>query len=250
MSFLVAPALATPLLKIPLLLSYATFTYNGMTPPQPQAQKQELNRFTSTASDLLTSTTPLQYAASFASKYFLCGVAVAEAAVLLAHHIPSSYSDRVLALLLPSGESASLRLTTASLAACLLTTSGGLIRVWCHRTLGKFFTWQTAVRDDHQLITSGPYAYVRHPGYTGWLLMAAGHLLLVLGRGSYTMESGLWNSRAGRVAAVATLTYTTFVAGMLVRRASTEDLVLKNVFGTQWDAWAKGTPYRLIPFVY
>ncbi|RPD55599.1 ICMT-domain-containing protein [Lentinus tigrinus ALCF2SS1-6] len=203
---------------VPLLLSYATLTYHGMTPPQPQAQKQELSRFTSTASDLLTSTTPLQYAASFASKYFLCGVALGEAAVLLAQHLPSTYSDRVLALLLPAGQSVPLRLTTASLAACLLATAGGSIRIWCHRTLGKFFTWQTAVRDDHQLITSGPYAYVRHPSYTGWLLMAAGHLLLVLGRGSYTMESGLWKSTAGRVAAVATLTYTTFIAGMLGRR--------------------------------
>ena len=68
MSLVVSPVLATPLLQIPLLLSYATSTYLGMTPPQPQAQKQELNRFTNTAPDLLTKTTPLQYAASFASK--------------------------------------------------------------------------------------------------------------------------------------------------------------------------------------
>lgn len=80
--------------------------------------------------------------------------------------------------------------------------------------------------------------------------MAAGHLLLVLGRGSYTRESGLWTTTAGRIAAVGTLSYTTFVAGMLVRRAATEDTVLRNVFGVQWDAWAKTTPYRLIPFVY
>ena len=35
------------------------------------------------------------------------------------------------------------------------------------------------IRDDHQLVEHGPYRYVRHPIYTGTILMAAGAVLLL-----------------------------------------------------------------------
>jgi len=40
---------------------------------------------------------------------------------------------------------------------------------WVHRTLGSFFSVRLEVRDDHALVRSGPYAYVRHPMYTALL---------------------------------------------------------------------------------
>ena len=41
MSLFVAPALTTPLLKVPLLLVHAVCTYEGMTPPQPPPSAEE-----------------------------------------------------------------------------------------------------------------------------------------------------------------------------------------------------------------
>ena len=46
--------------------------------------------------------------------------------------------------------------------------------------LGRFFTVNVAIADDHQLITTGPYRYVRHPSYTGTLLIFLGFGLCML----------------------------------------------------------------------
>lgn len=145
---------------------------------------------------------------------------------------------------------ATLRLTVIAAMGCLVGAAGGFLRVWCHRALGRFFTWQVAVRDDHELITDGPYAYVRHPGYTAWLLIHAGSFMLLWSPGSYFAESGLWDTTFGKTAALASFAYCTFVSISLIRRVAKEDLVLRKQFGEKWDAWAKQTPFRLIPFVY
>nr|VWO96405.1 C-24(28) sterol reductase [Ganoderma boninense] len=245
--------LSTPLLKIPLLAGNALFTYYGMTPPRRPPPPKEQNRFA--VPDLMTRTTQLQLAATAASKYVLCGAALTEAVVLLAHHLPPPYADRILPLLLlpaarAHGAAAALQLTPASAAGLVLGTVGGIIRVWCHRTLGKFFTWQMAVRDDHELVTRGPYAVVRHPSYTGWLLMIAGNFLLLASPHSFFVESGLWGTVAGRVAALASFAYCMFSSVNLVGRVAKEDTVLRKEFGEKWEAWARDTPYRLVPFVY
>jgi protein-S-isoprenylcysteine O-methyltransferase Ste14 len=39
--------------------------------------------------------------------------------------------------------------------------------VWVHSTIGKNISPVQATRQDHKLITSGPYHYIRHPLYTG-----------------------------------------------------------------------------------
>jgi len=42
---------------------------------------------------------------------------------------------------------------------------------WVHRTLGKYFSAALQVRDEHVLVTSGPYRWVRHPMYTVLLML-------------------------------------------------------------------------------
>ena len=38
--------------------------------------------------------------------------------------------------------------------------------------LGRFFTFNVAIATDHRLIDSGPYRFVRHPSYTGALMLS------------------------------------------------------------------------------
>jgi len=51
-----------------------------------------------------------------------------------------------------------------------LLITGMVVRWWAITVLGRFFTVDVAIHDDHQLVTRGPYAFVRHPSYTGALL--------------------------------------------------------------------------------
>ena len=41
-------------------------------------------------------------------------------------------------------------------------------------TLGRFFTMNVAIHNDHRVIQTGPYRFVRHPAYAGSLLTFLG----------------------------------------------------------------------------
>ena len=180
----------------------------------------------------------------------MCAVTIAEVAVLLAQQFPSPFSDHIITYFFPKRSPSSLRLTPISALACALGISGGLIRVWCHRELGRFFTWEVAVRDDHQLITSGPYSIVRHPSYTGWLLLVSGNFLLLHSGGSAFVETGMRNTILGKIVAVGITAHLTWITAGLLYRTKTEDAMLRNQFKTEWTEWAKRTPYRVLPLVY
>jgi protein-S-isoprenylcysteine O-methyltransferase Ste14 len=49
---------------------------------------------------------------------------------------------------------------------------------WVHRHLGRNFSTTLHIRDDHSLVTSGPYRWVRHPMYTAFILFATSFFLL------------------------------------------------------------------------
>ena len=52
--------------------------------------------------------------------------------------------------------------------------AGSMLRRYCFRTLGRFFTGNVRVLADHTVIEDGPYRFVRHPSYTGGMLMYLG----------------------------------------------------------------------------
>lgn len=48
------------------------------------------------------------------------------------------------------------------------------LRLWCFRTLGRYFTFTVQTTTDQPVITSGPYRVLCHPAYAGLLLALAG----------------------------------------------------------------------------
>ncbi|HEY1800127.1 MAG TPA: isoprenylcysteine carboxylmethyltransferase family protein [Terriglobales bacterium] len=50
-----------------------------------------------------------------------------------------------------------------------VTVVGLLFAVWARRHLASNWSSAVTIKQDHELITSGPYALVRHPIYTGIL---------------------------------------------------------------------------------
>ena len=56
----------------------------------------------------------------------------------------------------------------------LMTIAGVAFAIWARVTLGRNWSGTVTVKQDHELIRTGPYALVRHPIYTGITLAVFG----------------------------------------------------------------------------
>src|SRR5262245_18725888 len=64
-----------------------------------------------------------------------------------------------------------------NVAVVILMVVGLMIAIVARRTLAGNWSGAVALKENHELITTGPYQYVRHPIYTGMLLMILGTAL-------------------------------------------------------------------------
>jgi protein-S-isoprenylcysteine O-methyltransferase Ste14 len=60
------------------------------------------------------------------------------------------------------------------IATDLIVLAGAAFTVWARVVLGRNWSAEVTFKRDHELIESGPYALVRHPIYTGLIVMALG----------------------------------------------------------------------------
>lgn len=60
------------------------------------------------------------------------------------------------------------------IATDCIVLAGAAFTVWARITLGRNWSAEVTFKQDHELIQSGPYALVRHPIYTGLIVMALG----------------------------------------------------------------------------
>lgn len=51
---------------------------------------------------------------------------------------------------------------------------GTALFIWARRTLGENYSGHVSVKTKQTLIQTGPYQWIRHPAYSGYLLMALG----------------------------------------------------------------------------
>ena len=112
----------------------------------------------------------------------------------------------------------------------LLFAAGLVLRWWAIISLGKFFTVDVAIAEDHQLIVRGPYHLMRHPSYTGMLL--AFFALAV------TFQNWL-----------SILCILVPISAAMAYRIYVEEIALEHTFGDAYHAYAKSTK-RLIPGVF
>ena len=131
-----------------------------------------------------------------------------------------------------------------------LVLVGAYIRVVCYRALGAHFTFDLSLQENHKLITDGPYAVVRHPSYTGFLLVAMGAMLTQLGPSSYWVQTGVWTTSSGRIIGFIYITIVVLSCVITFARIGKEDMMLQKTFKNEWDDWAKRVPYKLVPYVY
>ena len=111
----------------------------------------------------------------------------------------------------------------------LLLAVLGLLLLWhSHAALGKNFRPTLEISPQQELITSGPYAFVRHPLYAAFLIMLASTGLL----------SANWFIGVVGVLLIASIT--------VVRVPAEEDL-LERRFGDRYREYRRRTP-ALLPF--
>jgi protein-S-isoprenylcysteine O-methyltransferase Ste14 len=90
--------------------------------------------------------------------------------------------------------------SAAAVIGVTLTTAGVAFAIWARWHLGANWSAIVSIREQHELIRTGPYRRVRHPIYTGMLLAMAG-TALVLGelRGllafAITLFAFYWKAR-------------------------------------------------------
>ena len=110
-----------------------------------------------------------------------------------------------------------------------LLIAGSVLRRLCWRTLGRYFTFDVQVRSDQPVIDYGPYRWVRHPSYTGGMIMLAG----------VGVALSNWLS-------LLTLVLTSVV--VYSYRVAVEERVLLETIGPAYRAYMKRTT-RFIPYL-
>jgi protein-S-isoprenylcysteine O-methyltransferase Ste14 len=66
------------------------------------------------------------------------------------------------------------RTLPVAVAADLVALAGLAIMIWARATLGGNWSSYPAIKEGHELVQTGPYAYVRHPIYSGLIVLALG----------------------------------------------------------------------------
>jgi len=109
-----------------------------------------------------------------------------------------------------------------------MTAVGLLFSVWARRHLGKNWSQAVTVKEGHELITSGPYALVRHPIYTGLLLAFVGS----------AVARGEWRG----------LLASALVFGALWRKLRLEEKWMRVQFGESYETYSRQVA-ALVPYI-
>lgn len=102
------------------------------------------------------------------------------------------------------------------------------VAIWARLVLGRNWSPRPSRKEEHELVTGGPYAFVRHPIYTGMLLAMFGSALT----GSF-FALGIF-----------------ILAGVVfLARIPREERIMLDLFPTEYPLYQARTK-RLIPLVW
>ncbi len=109
------------------------------------------------------------------------------------------------------------------------TAIGLLVTLWARWALGANWSSSVVLKERHELIEGGPYRVVRHPIYSGVLLMVFGTMLV-------------WGRLVGVIA------FAVIVAGLSVKAFLEERLLMRH-FPEAYAQYRQRVRAAVVPFV-
>ena len=110
----------------------------------------------------------------------------------------------------------------------VLTAAGIALAVWARVHLGENWSARVTIKENHELIRSGPYAHLRHPIYTGVLTAVLGSVIAM----------GRWNGLLGFA----------IILVSLIIKARREESWLGREFGDAWQEHRRHSGFLLPRF--
>ena len=151
---------------------------------------------------------------------FAVRFAIAVIIVILLHF---SIVDRLWA-----DSSTGLVQSACPLFGVVFVVAGVAFALWARFYLGRNWGMPMTLKESPELVTSGPYAYVRHPIYSGFFAAMLGSALA---------SSWFW------------LLFLVFFGAYFIYSASVEEKIMTKQFPDSYPAY-KARSKMLIPFVY
>jgi protein-S-isoprenylcysteine O-methyltransferase Ste14 len=133
----------------------------------------------------------------------------------------------IMALLVNLPISSHLILPYSGLLVIIL---GMIIRFYSIVSLGRLFTVDVTIRNNHKIKQDGVYRFIRHPSYLGSLVSFLG----------FGISLNNW---------ISLLIITIMVTIAMLNRIRIEERLLLEQFGPEYSKYMKKT-YRLIPWIY
>ena len=119
-------------------------------------------------------------------------------------------------------------ITLLEVIGVILCGLGVAFALWARIYLGRNWNAKPSVQEGHELVTSGPYKFVRHPIYTGVMTAILGSVLV---------DGTLW------------LIIFVLFGVELIRRISVEEKLMMDLFPTTYPKYMKRTK-ALVPFIW
>ncbi len=115
-----------------------------------------------------------------------------------------------------------------SITGFILSECGIAFAIWARWHLGRNWSSGPALKEGHELVTSGPYAFVRHPIYTGLLTALLGTSILC---------------------GIQWILVLLFIATAFIVRMPREESLMMQQFPNEYPEYSQRTR-KLVPFVW
>jgi len=106
---------------------------------------------------------------SFASRYAILLIEVAGFVLLFRHSAGIGFL----------GNRFMHRTLASAIVGSILTWMGIGLAIWARYHLAEYWSARITIKEDHQLIRTGPYTRLRHPIYSGIVLAAIGSAVVI-----------------------------------------------------------------------